>query len=395
MGEIVDLYAGPGGWSEALRLLGRSADEIGIEYDPNACATRAAAGHRTLQADVSTIDEQDYADLEGLIASPPCQAFSSAGKGAARDLIPELLDSIRNRRWADRADPDPRVWLIVDLGRFLERLDPEWIALEQVPQVLPLWEAYAEILRERRYNVWTGILNAADYGVPQTRKRAILVAHRSKPVERPQPTHAKDPTPTLFGAQLLPWRTMAEALPHIAGSFVEYRRGGDRIHEGRVADTDPSDTVTTRADRWRIGFPRRDDRGDSSDGYRERDWRYEPAQTVTEKARSWKMNTGQDFRIPGERATAQTRESSDPSSTITGQTARWHITEGETSLRLSFADALTLQSFRPDYPVHGTNSKQFEQIGNAIPPRLAWHVLRTVLTSRVDQEQAGGIEFPT
>lgn len=97
MGEIVDLYAGPGGWSEALRLLGRSPDEIGIEYEPNACATRAAAGHRTLQADVSTIDEQDYADLEGLIASPPCQAFSSAGKGAARDLIPR----------APRLDPQP------------------------------------------------------------------------------------------------------------------------------------------------------------------------------------------------------------------------------------------------------------------------------------------------
>lgn len=40
MGEIVDLFAGPGGWSEALRLLGRSADEIGIEYEPQGSKTK-------------------------------------------------------------------------------------------------------------------------------------------------------------------------------------------------------------------------------------------------------------------------------------------------------------------------------------------------------------------
>lgn len=210
MGEIVDLFAGPGGWSEALRELGRGDDEIGIEYEANACATRAAAGHRTLQADVSTIDEQDYADAEGVIASPPCQGFSSAGKGAARDLIPELLDSIRNRRWADRADPDPRVWLIVDLGRWLERLSPEWFALEQVPSVLPIWQAYADLLRSRGYSTWTGILNAADYGVPQTRRRAILIASRTRIVHPPEATHAETPVASLFGT-LQPWVSVIAA----------------------------------------------------------------------------------------------------------------------------------------------------------------------------------------
>lgn len=401
MGEIVDLFAGPGGWSEALRLLGRSADEIGIEYEPNACKTRAAAGHRTLQADVSTIDERQYLGLEGLIASPPCQAFS-AGKGAARDLIPELLDSIRGRRWTDRADPDPRVWLIVDLGRWLENLSPEWIALEQVPAVLPIWRAYAELLRERGYSTWTGILNSADYGVPQTRMRAILIATRGRTVQPPPPTHAENPVPSLFG-ELAPWQTMEEALPHISEHFA----------------------------RWRIGFPRLDDRGDSPDGYRERDWRNqdEPAQTVTEKARSWKVNTGQDFRIPGDRESAQQRYSDEPAPTIAGQSpSSWKLSagsaenatnrehhepaptlafghdanswtasaeNGSATIKITVADALVLQSFRADYPVQGGKSKQFEQIGNAIPPRLAWHVLRTVLErSRDDQEEAGGIEFP-
>lgn len=448
MGEIVDLYAGPGGWSEALRLLGRSADEIGIEYEATACETRSAAGHRTLHADVSTIDEQDYTGLEGLIASPPCQAFSSAGKGAARDLIPELLDSIRARRWTDRADPDPRVWLIVDLGRWLERLSPEWIALEQVPAVLPLWRAYGDLLRDRGYSVWTGILNAADYGVPQTRRRAVLIASRTRTVQPPAATHDAEPVPSLFGT-LEPWVTMATALG--------------------------------LKEPFRIGFPRLDDRGDSPDGYRERDWAAgdEPSHTVTEKARSWvrtalnpddqretdqpaptvttradqwELNTGRDWAAGGTREDAQTIDpATSPAPTLTAKSGgQWQLrgsrqeratrrgtdepaptlafgkasndwiferpattVQGDPRLgapghrdreggerqwpdaiRLTARDALILQSFRPDYPVAGTKTRQFEQIGNAIPPLLALHVLGAVIPSRDPQKADGGLEFP-
>lgn len=376
MGKIVDLFAGPGGWDEALHQLGRSADVLGIEYETNACATRKAAGHRTLQADVSHVAEMDYADdLEGLIASPPCQGFSAAGKGAARDLIPDLLASIHARRWTDRADPDPRVWLIVDLGRWLEHLSPEWIALEQVPAVLPIWTAYAAMLRDRGYSVWTGILNAADYGVPQTRQRAILMASRSSIAHAPPATHDASPTPSLFG-ELERWVTMGDALDL----------------EGRV------------------GFPRLDDRGDSPDGYRERDWRTtdEPSFADTEKARSWILNTGPNLTID------------QPAPTITGEAHRWpferpattimgdprvfqpggHHTPGaqsENAIKITIAQALILQSFRPDYPVQGTKSRQFEQIGNAIPPRLALHVLRELLPTvktRVLQDPSRVLQDP-
>lgn len=50
-------------------------------------------------------------------------------------------------------------------------------------------------------------------------------------------------------------------------------------------------------------------------------------------------------------------------------------------IRLTIVDALTLQSFRSDYPVRGTKTKQFEQVGNAVPPLLAFHVLSAVLCS--------------
>jgi hypothetical protein len=52
------------------------------------------------------------------------------------------------------------------------------------------------------------------------------------------------------------------------------------------------------------------------------------------------------------------------------------VGRSEDAIRLTIVDALILQSFRPDYPVQGKKTKQFEQIGNAIPPLLAWHRVR-------------------
>lgn len=53
--------------------------------------------------------------------------------------------------------------------------------------------------------------------------------------------------------------------------------------------------------------------------------------------------------------------------------------DAEGSVKITEQEALILQSFDPDYPVQGTRSKRFEQIGNAIPPLLARHVLASVL----------------
>ena len=79
---IVDLFAGPGGWSTGLNLVGRS-ETIGIEWDKAACDTARAAGHHRLQADIAELDPFTVAghDVEGLIASPAVPGFSMAGKG--------------------------------------------------------------------------------------------------------------------------------------------------------------------------------------------------------------------------------------------------------------------------------------------------------------------------
>ena len=105
---------------------------------------------------------------------------------------------------------------------------------------------------------------------------------------------------------------------------------------------------------------------------------HEPAPTITggESARgaprlAWK------FRNNNNNNNACTRSPDEPAGTLFfGHRSNWAaFTDGVDSVRITVQEAAILQSFPADYPWRGTKTKQFEQIGNAIPPLLAEHVL--------------------
>jgi DNA (cytosine-5)-methyltransferase 1 len=150
-----------------------------------------------------------------------------AGRKTRARRMREMARALRAAWWTDakvkldarltRAERSARIWkavrsaaLVIEPARYIHACRPEWIALEQVPAVLPLWQAYATELRKLGYSVWVGKLNAADFGVPQTRVRAILIASRVRKVTVPEPTHY-DPRKgdQLWGEH---WVSMAEAL---------------------------------------------------------------------------------------------------------------------------------------------------------------------------------------
>jgi DNA (cytosine-5)-methyltransferase 1 len=190
---ILELFAGPGGASEGIRQTCPDIPSIGIEWDDAACATRRAAGHLTIQGDVAAIPVEPFKGrVVGMWASPPCPDFSVAGRkrgieGTSGHLIFQVL------RWA-------------------QALQPQWVACEQVPPALPWWQQFARTLEGDGYSTWAGVLCAADYGVPQERYRAILMAHRDRIVMPPTPTHAGHPVDNLFGPTLKRWVSMAEGL---------------------------------------------------------------------------------------------------------------------------------------------------------------------------------------
>ena len=102
----IDLFAGAGGWDLAARALGM--DPVGIELDRDACATRAALGLRTIRADLHDYPPQP---CHGLIGSPPCPTFSTAGHGAGTDALPEILEALDVLAGGDESEHD------IDRGR--------------------------------------------------------------------------------------------------------------------------------------------------------------------------------------------------------------------------------------------------------------------------------------
>ncbi|WP_431040031.1 DNA cytosine methyltransferase [Streptomyces sp. P9-1] len=371
---IVDLFAGPRGWSEGLRLLGLT--DIGLEWDTAACKTAHAAGHPVIQCDVAQYPTVPFVGrIRGLIASPPCQAWSRAGKRAGladQPLVHQAVHELAHGR-DTRAEllaqcKDERSLLAAEPMRWLYDLRPEWVCMEEVPDVLPLWKQYALYLQQWGYSTWAGVLNAADYGVPQTRQRAILIASRTRGVTAPDPTHAKNPAEDLFGDCLKPWVSMADALGWGATDrpTPTVTAGG-----GKTGGAEPFPTQARNAllaAQQRGAWVLRSGQSVAGEGRAERQ-SHEPAVTITGRADlcAWVQQRPATTVCATNRIAPPGHRNRDA-----GGESQFASPD---TVRITVAEAAILQSFRPDYPFQGTKTKAFEQVGNAVPPLLAAHVV--------------------
>jgi DNA (cytosine-5)-methyltransferase 1 len=215
----VDLFAGAGGLSLGFHLADRGfAPVFAVEHESAAAATfERNFGCEVFDGDIEYGPVYPEADL--VVGGPPCQGFSPLGRD--RD---DASRAHLNGLWKHYLEAvhaiKPRAFVIENV--------PEFQRSTQFAELLEILETDEEL---SRYEVAYGVLNAADYGVPQTRRRGILVAIREHDGPLPWP-----PTPT-HGPESdsgRPYATVRDAIAlqrAQAGRECSFRLGPDHLEE--------------------------------------------------------------------------------------------------------------------------------------------------------------------
>lgn len=171
VGSVAQGFARAGGFEIAylndIDPVARAAYRANAESD----ATYELRDVRTVTGSVIK-DAADGRPLAGLLGCPPCQGWSAAGQRNSADN--------RNR-------------LLKDFFRLVNSVYPLFFVMENVPSVADRAELAAAIATLRgRYRVWVGVLNAASYGLPQSRQRVLVIGYRHDTgitPTSPRPTH--------------------------------------------------------------------------------------------------------------------------------------------------------------------------------------------------------------
>jgi len=342
----LSLYTGAGGLDLGIEAGGFRVLAT-VESDPDCVATlRANRDWRVLDGPIQEISSGTLLATAGLeagapdllIGGPPCQPFSKCGYWATGDaarLDDPRADTVEHFLRVLR-DTRPRAFLMENVTGMAYSSKDEGIQL--------IRRALHDINQAHgtAYDIEILVLNAADFGVPQTRERVFLVGARDGrrfgplPPTHQAPTEPGDQQALAVGSDLPRWRTAWDAL-------------GD-------LDTDDSDPALQPRGKWADLLPSipegqnylyHTERGDGLPlfGWRRRFWNF--LLKLAKDRPSWTL-------------TAQPGPATGP--------FHWR------SRRLSMRELCRLQTFPDDFVIHGDLASVQKQLGNAVPSALAEHI---------------------
>ena len=299
--KVVSLFSGAGGLDLGFKMAGHEIIWANDLYGDAVETYRRNLGDHIICEDISKIKADDVPDCDIIIGGFPCQGFSVAN--------------------TKRHENDERNTLYKELIRIIDSKKPKFFLAENVKGLTNLakGKVFEMILKDFEnlgYVVKHKILNAANYGVPQTRQRVIIVGVR-KDIDfeyvYPQPTHDKN------GENGLPrWVSVGEAMSVIPDPDL------------------PNDLPNHEYSKYKLNF-------NGYIGHRELD-PDKPAPTVTARG----DNKGGVVILPHPNATR----------------------------RMSCRELATVQSFPLNYYFFGNRSSVYRQIGNAVPPLLGFAVAK-------------------
>lgn len=380
----IELFSGAGGLALGLARAG-CEHELLLEWNHDACDTLRANKRRRIkfvrdwnivEGDVRQFDFSAYQNVELLAGGVPCQPFSLGGKHRGhkddRDMFPEFVRAVATIR--------PKAFIIENVKGLLRRTFADYFEYVLLYLSHPaITRRPSQSWRDHRaeleclhtagcttpvdYNVVFQLLNAADYGVPQRRERVFIVGVRSDLKAQfsfPEPTHSQDAllrqewltgeywerhgvtrkrrpeidarlatkierlrSETLFADELLPWRTVRDAISDLPA--------------------------------LRPGMTDKDD----------------PNHFQNPGARSYAGHTGSPLDEP-----AKTLKAGDHG--VPGGENTLSLSNGEVRY-FTVRECARLQTFPDEFRVVGSWTESMRQLGNAVPVQLANVVAQRLL----------------
>ncbi len=337
--NFIDIFSGCGGFSYGLEKAGMKC-LLGIDFNKDAIES-FKLNHRHAQTfceDIKKLTNKKLSHLlnerpiDFVIGGPPCQGFSTVGRGKAED---------------------PRNYLFLEFVRIVKFLSPKALLIENVTGLLAcknkhILKKIFSYFERLGYSMDARVLSAEEYGVPERRRRAVIVGVKDGlRFEFPRPTHGPR------GKR--PFATVGDALKKIAPS---------------ASYNDPQTAqVKNPLDKKRLAYIPEG----AGIRYQRDEEKYLPKKMRFNVV--WEKLTEGRFR----QTKLQRLDRSKPSFTIlTSRTMYYHPFEDR---YLTAREAAAIQSFPNEFEFFGKPTSVFRQIGNAVPVGLAHAIGKELINS--------------
>lgn len=350
--KVADLFAGVGGLSQGFVKAGFEI-AIAIEFDKD-IALSYKYNHPHTDVYASNICDLDFKEMHEkhpqidiVVGGPPCQGFSQKGKRLSVN--------------------DPRNFLFKQFIRFVEEFSPKYFVLENVPNIITTANGYFkdEIIKafnDLGYDVCCGILRAVDFGVPQDRKRAVFIGQKGAlEVSLPTPNGKKNTVgdaisdlPIIHSGEGIE-RTEYDKKP--ITDLQKDLRAGSVILYNHVA-TKHNQTALRRMAMIPVGESRK---------------------VLPKEERTKSIYSGTYCRLLD----------NDVASTITTRfdtPSSGRFTHPILNRCITTREAARIQTFPDTFIFYGSKTCQMKQVGNAVPPYLAYAIAKELMNNEVKQK---------
>jgi len=338
--NAVDFFCGGGGMTRGLLNAGIDV-QFGLDFNPSCQETyEHNNGIPYICRDITTVMPEELieeypvlADNDELllVGCAPCQPFSNQRHQEGEHAAANLLD---------------------EFGRMVLAMEPACVLVENVPGIQTkgraVFDRFLLLLEQQQYNVFYGVVNAKNYGVPQNRRRLVLIASREFIPEEPPHTH---------GEGLIPYVTVRDAINHYP--HIEAGETDEQVFNHQASSLSATNLARIEAT--------------PHDGGGRLDW--PDNLTLDCHNNGYNGHTDVYGRMYWNRV----------SPTLTSKCfslSNGRFGHPEQNRAISLREAAALQSFDDNYQFFGGVQEVGKQIGNAVPVLLAQRIGEYILEMR-------------